>query len=73
MLELEKTVEASDLKPSLIGLVKIRASQINGCAFCIDMHTKEARARGESEQRIYEFNAWREAPFYSVRERTALA
>jgi AhpD family alkylhydroperoxidase len=54
-------------------LIKTRASQINGCAYCIDMHTKEARAKGESEQRLYLLNAWREAPFYTDRERAALA
>jgi AhpD family alkylhydroperoxidase len=61
------------LEPSLIDLVVIRASQINGCAYCIDMHTKDARARGETEQRIYELDAWRETPFYSEREMAALA
>ena len=58
---------------SLLELVKIRASQINGCAFCIDMHTKDARAAGETEQRIYALNAWRETPFFTDRERAALA
>src|SRR5262249_61703935 len=58
---------------SLLELVKLRASQINGCAHCIDMHTKELRADGESEQRLYLLNAWRESPFYSDRERAALA
>jgi AhpD family alkylhydroperoxidase len=62
-----------DLEPSLLELVKLRASQINGCAYCLDMHTKDARARGESEQRIYLLDAWRESPFYSERERAALA
>src|SRR5919198_2756433 len=57
----------------LLELVKMRASQINGCAFCLDMHSKDARARGESEQRLYLLNAWREAPFYTERERAALA
>ena len=61
------------LEPGLLELVKIRASQINGCAFCIDMHTKDARAAGEPEQRIYALNAWRETPFFSDRERAALA
>src|SRR5215213_8274001 len=61
------------LEPSLLELVKLRASQINGCAYCLDMHTKDARARGESEQRIYLLDAWRESPFYSARERAALA
>jgi len=57
----------------MVELVKIRASQINGCAFCIDMHTKDARAAGETEQRIYALDAWREAPFFTSRERAALA
>jgi AhpD family alkylhydroperoxidase len=61
------------LEHSLLELVKIRASQINGCAFCIDMHTKDARAAGETEQRIYALNAWRETPFFNERERAALA
>ncbi|ATE64622.1 carboxymuconolactone decarboxylase family protein [Rhizorhabdus dicambivorans] len=63
----------SSLEPSLIELVKIRASQINGCANCINMHTLDARAMGETEQRIHLLTAWREAPFYSDRERAALA
>jgi AhpD family alkylhydroperoxidase len=63
---------ASSLEPSLIALVEIRASQINGCANCINMHTQEARAKGETEQRIYLLSAWREAPCYSERERAAL-
>ncbi|MBL0374532.1 carboxymuconolactone decarboxylase family protein [Rhizobium sp. KVB221] len=63
---------AASLEPSLIELVKIRASQINGCANCINMHTAEARAKGETEQRIYLLSAWREAPCYSLRERAAL-
>ncbi|WP_165067546.1 carboxymuconolactone decarboxylase family protein [Paludisphaera rhizosphaerae] len=61
------------LEHSLLELVKIRASQINGCAFCLDMHTKDARAHGETEQRIYTLTAWRETPFFSDRERAALA
>lgn len=64
---------ADSLEPSLIELVKIRSSQINGCANCINMHTAEARAKGETEQRIYLLSAWREAPCYSDRERAALA
>jgi AhpD family alkylhydroperoxidase len=60
------------IEPRLFHLVEIRASQINGCAYCIDMHTKEARAAGESEQRIYGLDAWRETPFYTDRERAAL-
>src|SRR4051812_12163088 len=61
------------LEHPLLELVKIRASQINGCAYCIDMHTKDARAAGETEGRIYALNAWRETPFFSDRERAALA
>jgi len=63
---------AASLDPTIIELVKIRASQINGCANCINMHTQEARAKGETEQRIYLLSAWREAPCYSDRERAAL-
>lgn len=73
MLGLEKFVRSSGLERSLYELVKIRASQINGCAYCIDMHTKDARLAGETEQRIYALSAWRETPFYSDRERAALA
>ena len=73
LLHTEQQVHGSGLEESLIELVKTRASQINGCAYCLDMHTKDARARGESEQRLYLLNAWREAPFYSDRERAALA
>ncbi|MFJ2113751.1 MULTISPECIES: carboxymuconolactone decarboxylase family protein [unclassified Streptomyces] len=66
---------ASDAKvePELLELIRIRASQINGCAFCLDMHTKDARAQGETEQRVYALNAWRETPFFTERERAALA
>ena len=64
---------AASLEPALVRLVEIRASQINGCANCINMHTQEARAKGETEQRIYLLSAWREAPCYSLRERAALA
>lgn len=64
---------AGDLEPSLLELVKIRASQINGCANCLNMHTLDARAAGESEERIYLLSAWREAPVYTDRERAALA
>ena len=60
------------LEHSLLRLVEIRASQINGCGYCIDMHTKDARAHGETEQRIYALSAWRETPFFSARERAAL-
>ncbi len=72
MSQLEHAVRNCGLESSLIELVKIRASQVNGCAYCIDMHTKDARAAGESEQRIYLLSAWRESPFYSERERAAL-
>ena len=73
MYKLQKYVDESGLEHSLIELVKTRVSQINGCAFCIDMHTKDARAAGETEQRLYGLSAWREAPYYSERERAALA
>jgi AhpD family alkylhydroperoxidase len=69
---LELYLHRSGLERPLIELVKLRASQINGCAFCIDMHTKDARAAGETEQRLYCLSAWRECPFYSDRERAAL-
>jgi AhpD family alkylhydroperoxidase len=72
MLDFQAQVNASGLEYSLIELVKLRASQINGCAHCIDMHFKDARAAGETEQRLYLLNAWRESPFYSDRERAAL-
>ncbi len=72
MLALEQSVHTSTLEPELIELVKMRASQINGCAYCLDMHSKDARARGESEQRLHVLAGWREAPFYSDRERAAL-
>ena len=72
MAGLEAYVRGCGLEPSLLELVKTRASQINGCAFCLDMHTKDARHRGETEQRLYCLSAWREAPFYSDRERAAL-
>src|SRR6201997_5046706 len=70
---LESQVQSSGLEQSLIELVKTRASQINGCAFCINMHTQDARKHGETEQRLYLLNAWQEAPFYTDRERAALA
>lgn len=70
---LSQTVKASGLETSLLELVKMRASQINGCAYCIDMHSKDARAAGESEQRLYALSAWRETPFFTDRERAALA
>ena len=72
MMHLERYVRQSGLDPKMLELVKIRASQINGCAFCIDMHTIDARAAGETEQRLYLLNAWRESPFYSDAERAAL-
>jgi AhpD family alkylhydroperoxidase len=70
---LDAQVQASGLEPLLMELVKTRASQINGCAFCINMHTEDARKRGETEQRLYQLNAWQESPLYSARERAALA
>src|SRR5258705_1636875 len=70
---LETQVQSSGLEQSLIELVKTRASQINGCAFCINMHTQDARKHGETEQRLYLLNAWRESPVYTDRERAALA
>jgi AhpD family alkylhydroperoxidase len=72
MLPLQKYVNDSGLEHSLLELVKMRASQMNGCAYCLDMHSKDARAAGETEQRLYLLNAWREAPIYSPRERAAL-
>ena len=72
MYGLEEPLRNSGLEPVLRELVKTRASQINGCAYCIDMHTKDARAHGETEQRLYALNAWRETPFYTDRERAAL-
>ena len=72
MLALEKYVHECELDAKLLELVKMRASQINGCAYCLDMHSKDARALGETEQRLYALNAWRETPFYSERERAAL-
>lgn len=73
LAELQGYVDASGLEPLLLELVKLRASELNGCAYCLDMHSKDARALGESEQRIYMLTAWREAPCYSPRERAALA
>ena len=73
MLALDNYLKHCGLEPSLLELVKARASQINGCAFCLDMHTKDARARGETEQRLYTLSAWEETPFFSERERAALA
>ncbi|GAB1444705.1 MAG: carboxymuconolactone decarboxylase family protein [Cyclobacteriaceae bacterium] len=73
MLGVEKYAANSGLEHSLYELVKTRASQINGCAYCLDMHTKDARKAGETEQRLYALSAWRETPFYTERERAALA
>ncbi|MGC1273837.1 MAG: carboxymuconolactone decarboxylase family protein [Planctomycetaceae bacterium] len=73
MAGLEQYVRTCGLERSLLELIKTRASQINGCAYCIDMHTKDARAAGETEQRLYALSAWREAPFFTDRERAALA
>jgi AhpD family alkylhydroperoxidase len=73
VLGLEEYLEGSGLDPDLLNVVRLRASQINGCAYCIDMHSKDLRAGGESEQRLYLLDVWREAPFYSDRERAALA
>ncbi|HLZ50333.1 MAG TPA: carboxymuconolactone decarboxylase family protein [Candidatus Acidoferrum sp.] len=70
---IEKYLSESGLEHRLIHLMKMRASQINGCAYCIDMHSKDARAIGETEQRLYELDAWRETPFYNDRERAALS
>lgn len=73
MAGFETYARNSGLEASLLELVKMRASQINGCAYCLDMHSKDARAQGETEQRLYALNAWHETPFYSDRERAALA
>ncbi|MFZ0640748.1 MAG: carboxymuconolactone decarboxylase family protein [Candidatus Acidiferrales bacterium] len=73
MSALENYVRNSGIETPLLELVRMRASQINGCAYCIDMHTKDARAAGETEQRLYGLDAWEESPFYSERERAALA
>src|SRR4051812_27326678 len=72
MLTLSRYAEECDLEPLLLELVRMRASQINGCAYCLDMHSKDARALGETEQRLYGLDAWREAPYYTERERAAL-
>ena len=72
-LQLYGYVKQCGLEPSLLHLVEVRASQINGCAYCIDVHAREARASGESEQRLYALAAWRDTPFYTERERAALA
>jgi AhpD family alkylhydroperoxidase len=72
MLAIQSQIEAGGLDEKLLHLVEMRASQINGCAYCLDMHSKDARAAGETEQRLYSLEAWRETPFYSDRERAAL-
>ena len=73
MLGLEKAVSGLGLEPQLLELVKLRASQINGCAFCVDLHSRDARDAGETERRLYALPVWRETPFFSERERAALA
>lgn len=73
MYQLETFIHHSGLEEPLVHLIKMRASQINGCAYCLDMHSKDARALGETEQRLYLLDAWEESPFYSERERAALA
>ncbi len=73
MLALEAYFKGCSLEEGLLHLIKMRASQINGCAYCLDMHSKDARALGETEQRLYALDAWRETPFYTPRERAALA
>jgi AhpD family alkylhydroperoxidase len=73
MLGLEEYLAKSSLDQNLLHLIKYRVSQINGCAYCLDMHSKDLRAAGESEQRLYLLDAWRETPFYTERERAALA
>jgi AhpD family alkylhydroperoxidase len=72
MLGLERQVAQAGFDGKLLDLVRMRASQINGCAYCLDMHSKDARANGETEQRLYGLNAWRESPYYSARESAAL-
>lgn len=73
MMGLEKYLHTCGLEESLLHLIKLRASQINGCAYCLDMHWKDLRAIGEKEQRLYSLDAWRECPYYTERERAALA
>lgn len=73
LLRIERYVRESGLDKKLLAVIKLRASYINGCAYCVDMHTKDARAEGESEQRLYAIPVWRETPFFSPRERAALA
>jgi AhpD family alkylhydroperoxidase len=73
MLALEEYTSSSGIEPALLQLVRLRASYLNGCAFCVDMHTKDARAAGETEQRLYAVGVWRDTPFFTPRERAALA
>jgi len=73
LLDLEQYLHQSGLEAGLLNLIKLRASQVNGCAFCLDMHWKDLRAQGETEQRLYGLDAWRESTYYSDRERAALA
>ena len=73
VVALETYVQGSGLEPTMIELIKMRASQINGCAYCLHMHARDARAKGESDERMHLLAAWREAPIYSARERAALA
>ena len=73
LFALSKQLKSSGLEPQLCALVEMRTSQLNGCAYCLDMHSKDARAAGEAGQRLYVLPAWRETPFYSARERAALA
>jgi AhpD family alkylhydroperoxidase len=73
MMDMEKYIHESGLDGSLVHLVKMRASQINGCAYCLDMHSREARKDGETEQRLYVLDAWRETELFTARERAALA
>jgi AhpD family alkylhydroperoxidase len=73
MYDLDSYSQNCGLEPALLDLIKLRASQINGCAYCIDMHSKDARSGGETEQRLYGLSAWRDAPYYTDRERAALA
>jgi AhpD family alkylhydroperoxidase len=70
---LDRYSASSGLEPSLLELIKLRASQLNGCAYCVDMHSKDARTKGEAEQRLYSLSVWRETPYYTDRERAALA
>src|SRR3954468_21521340 len=73
MLGLETYLRQCGLEPGLVHLLKLRASQLNGCAYCIDMHAKDLRAAGDTEQRLYSLDAWQECPYYTLRERAALA